>query len=267
MSTEPTNIYSHLPAIMQTHADASRVSAKYDFIPTTTAIDLLAEYGYFPVAANQVKSKTVQRIGYAKHAIKFERQGFDDEFAKVQLLLRNAHDGASSFQLLQAAHIRLCSNGVVSYSDPFNSIRVLHKGFSEQQFIEAIIKFTERAPLILDQLGKYRAVKLSPAQMEHYATKAIELRFDPVTDSYGIQRLPVAPQEVLRSRRYGDSKETLYDCFNRVQENLIDKGGVRGRSASGRRFGVRAVTSVDTNISLNQKLWKLTSDFYQETHE
>ena len=48
----------------------------------------------------------------------------------------------------------------------------------------------------------------------------------------------------------------LFRSFNRVQENII-KGGVRGRSTTGRRLSTRAVGGVNENVKLNRALWTL----------
>jgi hypothetical protein len=50
--------------------------------------------------------------------------------------------------------------------------------------------------------------------------------------------------------------------FNRLQENLI-KGGLRGRSANGRRQSTRAVQGIDSDIRLNRSLWLLAEGIRQ----
>jgi hypothetical protein len=60
----------------------------------------------------------------------------------------------------------------------------------------------------------------------------------------------------------GDYKDDLWTTFNRVQENLIN-GGVRGRSATGRRMSTRAVGGVNENVKLNKALWSLADGLAQ----
>jgi hypothetical protein len=69
---------------------------------------------------------------------------------------------------------------------------------------------------------------------------------------------------LLSSRRFEDRRDDLWTVFNRVQENLT-KGGLRGRSASGRAMSTRPVTGTgtgtgtgtDQNVKLNRALWML----------
>ena len=54
--------------------------------------------------------------------------------------------------------------------------------------------------------------------------------------------------------------QNLWRVFNRTQENLL-KGGLTGRSASGRHTRTRAIKSVTEDVRLNRALWQLTEHF------
>jgi hypothetical protein len=66
----------------------------------------------------------------------------------------------------------------------------------------------------------------------------------------------VEAERLLRPRRHADNKADLWTAFNRVQENII-KGGVSGRSTTGRRLSTRAIGGVTENVKLNRALWTL----------
>ena len=57
-----------------------------------------------------------------------------------------------------------------------------------------------------------------------------------------------------------DSGNDLWTTFNRIQENMI-KGGMSGRSKSGRRSTTREVNGVTENVKLNRALWTLADEF------
>jgi hypothetical protein len=74
-----------------------------------------------------------------------------------------------------------------------------------------------------------------------------------------------------------DNGAAAWTTFNRVQESLL-KGGVTGRSATGRRMTTRAVGGVTENVKLNKALWTLAdtmaalkldkaTDQFVEAHE
>jgi hypothetical protein len=44
--------------------------------------------------------------------------------------------------------------------------------------------------------------------------------------------------------------------FQRIQEHLT-RGGLRGRTAQGRRMRTREVAGIDRNVALNRALWVL----------
>lgn len=46
-----------------------------------------------------------------------------------------------------------------------------------------------------------------------------------------------------------------------LQENLI-KGGLSGRTATGKRSRTRSVTGIDGDIRLNKALWVMTEKMY-----
>ncbi|EKI2785034.1 TPA: DUF945 domain-containing protein, partial [Escherichia coli] len=46
----------------------------------------------------------------------------------------------------------------------------------------------------------------------------------------------------------------------RVQENMI-KGGLSGRSASGKNTRTRGITGIDGDIRINKALWMIAEQF------
>ncbi|MCG5526544.1 DUF945 domain-containing protein, partial [Ectothiorhodospira haloalkaliphila] len=72
---------------------------------------------------------------------------------------------------------------------------------------------------------------------------------------------PIKPENLLEARRREDAQDqTLWGAFNKAQENLL-KGGIRGRSRSGRRTRTRPIHSVTEDVRLNRALWRLTERF------
>ena len=70
------------------------------------------------------------------------------------------------------------------------------------------------------------------------------------------RRHPITEAQVLNARRFEDRSDDLWTTFNRVQENLT-RGGLHGRSRSGRAMSTRPVTGIDQNVKLNRALWVL----------
>ena len=51
----------------------------------------------------------------------------------------------------------------------------------------------------------------------------------------------------------------MWTTFNRVQENAT-QGGLRARSATGKRTRTRAVQGIDQSVKLNRALWLLADE-------
>lgn len=64
----------------------------------------------------------------------------------------------------------------------------------------------------------------------------------------------ITPSQVLRPRRREDYGNDLWTTFQRVQENMI-KGGLPGKSTSGKNTRTRAFNGIDGDIKLNRALW------------
>src|SRR3712207_3732791 len=71
---------SRFEAINQVKASHA-VSDKYKFIPTTRALSVLAEYGWFPVEAREARTRKEEHRGYQKHALRLANEEFNRELS------------------------------------------------------------------------------------------------------------------------------------------------------------------------------------------
>ncbi|ECG6091092.1 TPA: DUF932 domain-containing protein, partial [Escherichia coli] len=68
------------------------------------------------------------------------------------------------------------------------------------------------------------------------------------------------PEQIITPRRWEDKQNDLWTTWQRVQENMI-KGGLSGRSASGKNTRTRAITGIDGDIRINKALWMIAEQF------
>lgn len=255
-----------LSSVRQFQRNPDKTTSSYSFIPTTKVIEQLADSGWHVVAGNQTKVKDPMREGYQRHYLKLENPELNTllpTIGKPQMLLKNSHEGSSSFQLLSAFKIFVCSNGAVSHSGDIGDVRVLHKGFSEELFQKAIQDFLIRIPKMVTQVEEWQSISLDKTDQLKLAQDFIEMRFDPITDSFGHStgNYPIAAEHALHNRRWGEKSTNLWTAFNNIQENLLEKGlpNAGRRNANGRKIPIRAVKSLDANVRLNKQLWELTA--------
>lgn len=71
---------------------------------------------------------------------------------------------------------------------------------------------------------------------------------------------PVKATDLLIPRRQQDNLESLWNLYQVVQENLT-KGGIAYQPDGGRRNKTRAISSIDSDLQINGKLWTLMTAF------
>lgn len=269
-------------AIFADTRNLNTTTDKYDHISTLEVLTICQDHGWIPVAANQSKTRKATRQGFQKHAIKLMHPTISNalpNLATPSLLLRHSHDGASSLQLLLSLHVFLCSNGLVRHSGDMGEIRVLHRNYNPTLLEEALKTFISSVHTTVTEVDTFQSITLDTQEQKLLAQSAIEMRFEPTVldeeehakdNSKGIW-YPVTPELALTKRRTKDETQTLWGTFSVLQENLVDKGGLRTlpnptnlRNQNlkpwerPRRTRIRAIKSLDANVSLNRHLWALT---------
>lgn len=235
-------------------------SDKYAFMPTTTLIEELKDNGWMPVSAREQsvthKSMLLGRKGYQKHVIRFAHAGEEARElvnvgdTRLELMLSNSHDGTSRFEFHAAAYRKVCSNGLIVADSLFAKASIKHIGFKMEDAMQAVNQIAATAPRINESIHGMQSVQLDGREQLMLAEAALDIKYAD-GDHRGI-----TPAGLLQPRRYGDTNKDLWTTFNVVQENML-RGGVRGRSATGRRTRTRPITSIGEDVRLNKALWTL----------
>lgn len=248
-----------LATVSKDHRHPEKTSERYGFIPTATVVDVIKECGLVPVSAREANTRNEANVGYQKHAITFRfakdtERMLTREEEIAQLMLVNSHMGSASFQLLLSMFRCVCNNQLIVKSSMLVDIRIPHNRYAPEKVAEGIATITHALPGIKDAIERFKAIELNPQEQTAFAEAAIPLRFDQDVHQ-------VMARDVLKTRRYDDTKATLWNTFNVVQENLV-KGGVMTTATDelGRRRHARAreVKALDGNLKLNTALWTLT---------
>ncbi len=247
------------------HQASSQTSGRYEFIPTSRVVTGLKNEGWLPVLAKETKVRKEENKDFCKHMIRFRhKDDMDKTFVNVavndlvsEIVLVNAHDGTSSFQLHAGIFRFVCSNGMVVADTTIQNHRIRHTGKVVDDAIEAVFEIVEETPKVFNQIEHYREISLDSEEQEILAESALSLRW-PEDDR------PFLPAQLLASRRRDDQHPDLWTVFNRIQENLL-RGGMRGRKKNSygriQRTTSRAIKSVSEDLRLNKALWTLTERF------
>lgn len=254
------------PSIFATEAHSSR-SERFAPIPTIEILRGLAKEGFVPVGAKQSVARLDDRRDFTKHLIRLRRL---DNAAKYsvgdttcEMLLKNANDGTSAYDLMAGLFRIACLNSMVTQTSTIDTVKVRHSGDVMCKVIEGTYRVLGEAEKALVAPQDWAKQVLAREERAALAEAAHVLRFG---DENGEVTTPVQPDQLLRPRRFEDQRTDLWCTFNTIQENVI-KGGVQaiGRDANGRRRRVttRAINGIDADVRLNKALWVLAERMAQ----
>ena len=247
------------PSVFADAAHESR-SSRYAYIPTCDVLGALRKEGFQPFSAQQSQSRREGHKNHTKHMIRLRHADTIGQLAKVggdvnEIILINSHNGTSSYQMMAGCFRFVCSNGMVC-GNIVEDVRIHHKGDVRAQVVEGAYKVLGNFQAVNDSKENFKTHVLTAGEQTAYARAAIALRFnveDPST-------APVSTEQVLRANRYEDQGSSLWDTFQRVQENTV-RGGLRTHNPQTRRRGhTREVGGIDGNVALNRALWVLAEE-------
>ena len=255
--TEP-QLYKTTPAVFAESPDAA-VSDRYGFVPTIEVVRALKNEGWYPVRAQQTRSRHLDKTHLSRHMIRF-RQDPDRQKTVgdsiAELVLTNSHDRSSTYQLDMGLFRLVCQNGMVTQTSDLGGIRVRHGKHIVESIIEGSLHLAGQIPHLNESVEAFQSTLISSNEAQLFARAALNLRYGQDWQ----QLSPIEPDSLLQARRSEDKEPTLWKVFNRVQENLM-KGGLSGHALSGRATRTKAIASVTQDVRLNRGLWQLADAF------
>jgi hypothetical protein len=247
------------PSIFATQAHESR-SERFRPIPTIEVVRGLEKAGFSVVGARQSLTRVEGKAPYTKHMLRIRK--IDNNLrvgdTVMEMLLKNANDGTSAYDLMAGLFRICCLNSMVAQKDTIDTLKVRHSGDAIGKVIEGTYRVMNEAEAVMAAPQDWAQMKLARAEQMALAEAAHVLRFGEVEDE---KPSTVQPLQLLAPRRVEDTRDDLWTTFNVVQENMI-KGGLRGVSINAetgnrRRTRTRAVTGIDPDVRLNKALWLL----------
>ncbi|MDN7799771.1 MULTISPECIES: DUF932 domain-containing protein [Burkholderia cepacia complex] len=245
------------PSIFADGKHESR-SDRYTYIPTIDVLRGLRNEGFQPFMVCQTRVRAEDKREFTKHLIRMRPASEITGEDVNEVILLNSHDGSSGFQLLGGVYRFVCQNGMVA-GETIGEVRVPHRGNIVQNVINGAFDVLDGFDLIREQKDGMKAVTLDRDEQYAFARSALALRYDP-SDTQA--PAPVTESQLLAPRRFEDRRDDLWTVFQRTQENLT-KGGLHGRSRSGRSMSTRPITGIDQNVKLNRALWMLADAMRQ----
>ena len=241
------------PAAFADHP-ADKTSSRYVFLSTRALIDALFEAGFVATAAIQTHSRRGSDPAYARHMLRFQhpRESVTLVDAIPQVALINAHDGSSAYELHAGLYRPVCTNGLMVQLGDFGLIHVPHRGNVVRNVVDAALAMIRGFGHVGELVHRMAGFDLTLAQRLEFARRALAVRYPQA------HHQAVTPEQVIAARREADDRPNVWATYNVVQENLM-RGGLAGRSATGRNTRTRTVQAIREDVRINSGLWQLAT--------
>lgn len=165
-----------VPSIFATEAHESR-SARFVPVPTIEVLDGLRKEGFDPFFAQQARTRIAGKAEFTKHMMRLRHRSITNgEGEAFEVILVNANDGTSSYQMIPGYFRFVCANGLM-VGDTFNEVKVRHSGNAISEVIEGAYTVLEDAEEITEQVQSFKAITVSDAERVILAEAAHALRF------------------------------------------------------------------------------------------
>jgi hypothetical protein len=241
------------PSIFAEDKHESR-SGRYAYIPTHDVLSGLRKEGFEPFMVTQTRVRDEGMREFTKHMVRLRHAAQINDAEANEIILVNAHNGSSSYQMLAGCFRFVCSNGLV-VGDTAADIRIPHKGNILDRVIEGAYEVQDVFEKVRNQRDAMRNVLLAPAEAEIFARSALSLKYEPDAT----KPAPITEAQLLVPRRMADVGRDLWRIFNTVQENLV-RGGLRMKTTNGRRGSTREVQGIDQTVKINRALWTMAEE-------
>jgi Domain of unknown function (DUF932) len=251
------------PSVFATTPHESR-SPRFAAVPTIDFVRAAAKEGFAVVGAKQCLTRVPGKAPFTKHLLRMRQLDSDVTHAVgdtiAEVLLKNANDGTSQYDLFAGLFKIACMNSLVALLDSIDSVKVRHTGDAVGKVIEGSFRVLESAKIALAAPREWSQVKLDRDESLALAEAARVIRFG---DAEGNVDSPITAAQLLTARRREDADRTnLWTNFNVIQENVI-RGGLHGVATNAnnvrRNMTTRPINGIDQDVKLNRALWTLAN--------
>lgn len=257
-----TELLEVVPSIFAIEGHESR-SERFAPVATIDIVDRLAQENYFPMFAIQSKVRDTTKRDYTKHMLRFRQPGQVEGEAN-EIILVNANDGTSAYQLMAGQFRFVCANGLVMGEMSHNT-KIYHKGTGTKGtgVMDDVIEGVYSVVKDFDEIERYKnemkKIDLNISERDSFAIAAYVLK-EGIPMNGDFTNAVFQPRGLLSHKGLNTTDKydsSLYSTFNTVQQHLMQGGQSGFNPETGRRRTSRAITNIDKNIALNSTLWSM----------
>jgi len=243
-------IRSQAPSVFTT-SPHPKMTDKYTFVPTFEILENFEKEGW-----NVYSAKQLGRTDYSTHEIRL-RNGQLPQVGDslVEAIIRNSHNGLSSFQVSSGLYRLICSNGLTVPTSVAESINIRHMKLDMGVVRQVTDEFAERLPLIQRSVGRMESTQLSEGQTMDLVNKSMMVRWQK-----GSVPSSINFQDILQPERNEDNGNSVWKVFNVIQEKFV-RGGVKYNSKKGRSVSMKELKNFQNINRINTELWELAESY------
>jgi Domain of unknown function (DUF932) len=205
------------PSIFAARPHASR-SERFRAISTIEVLQGLEQEGFVAVGARQSASRDASKTDYARHLIRLRRLDNAQQHrvgdVVCEIILRNANDGTTAYELMAGLFRIRCLNSLVAQIATIDSIKVRHSGDALAKVIDGTYRVLGQVDAVLAAPRDWSRIALDCDARAALAASAHALRFG---DAEGKAKTPIKPAQLLTSRRADDRADDLWTVMNVIQ--------------------------------------------------
>jgi hypothetical protein len=237
------------PSVFAT-SPSPKMSDKYTFVPTIEVIENFDREGWKVYSAKQVGKGS-----YGQHELRLRNGGLPQVGdSLIEAVIRNSHNGISSFSVSSGLYRLVCSNGLTVPTSVADAISVRHMNFDLGTVREITDQFAERLPIIQRSVGKMESTFLNDGQLVDFVNKSSMIRWE----KGSIPKINI--EDFLRPERNGDVGNSVWKTFNVIQEKFV-RGGMKYNSKKGRIVSMKELKNFSNINKVNTSLWELAESY------
>jgi hypothetical protein len=163
------------PSIFATERHHSR-TRRFAPIPTIEVLRGLGREGFSVVGAKQCMVRHEDRRDFTKHMVRLRRLDEDKKYrvgdTVFEIILKNANDGSSAYELLAGAFRGACLNSLVTQTYDMESLRVRHSGDVQTKVIEGTFRVLDTAEQTLQAPQDWPQITMNREEQVIFADAA-----------------------------------------------------------------------------------------------
>lgn len=247
-------------------ADTTRVSPRYRHISTTEVLASFERRGWVPTMSAQRGRRGVFTT-HSTHIVEMENPTLTAQVCgntaevgglEPRIYIKNSHDGTSSLTV-QFGFLRLvCLNGL-AVGERLGSFRVRHYGDGIDELELKLAAVAETFGKIISKIQELRGTEATYATKMNLALKGLALKYgdDAVAELNKRGYLTKVLEEISTPQRSEDSRDNLWEVFNRIQEQMVMAVSRMPSDVPGFKR-TRKISSKERAISVTSQLFDFT---------